>query len=304
VSSARRGWLIVLAVAIVCGVAVGVIALRRHRTLSPASWLNRLPRQDTLVAYIDFDALRRAGILQLLDGSKVGEDPEYRGFVKKTQFNYLQDLDAAMVAFAPNGKFMLLKGRFDWPSLHSYVEGAQGKCYNSLCRMVGSAPERRISFFPVLPNLMAMAVSPDESAALRMTTPADLPYAAPPNAPVWLSIPPSSLKTGGNLPTGTSMFARGLEQAEAVTLTLAPEGSQLAARLDVRCRAVQDAADIAAHLTKATALLREMIEREHQKPNPADFSGVLASGKFNAEGARVKGYWPIERAFVENALAQ
>jgi hypothetical protein len=46
-----------------------------------------------------------------------------------------------------------------------------------------------------------------------------------------------------------------------------------------------------------------MIEREHQKPNPVDLSGVLTSGTFRSEGRRVAGTWPIERAFIENLFA-
>ena len=300
----KRVWVAVAAAATVCAAVFGGIAWRRQRTLTPASWLWRLPRQDTLIAYIDFAALRRAGILSLLDGSKVGEEPDYRSFVQKTRFDYKQDLDAAMVAFAPSGKFMLLKGRFDWTSLRAYVQAQGGRCDNPLCRMTGSAPERRISFFPVLSSLMALAVSQDESAALRMTSPADAPGPEMPAAPVWLSIPPSALKPGSSLPAGTSMFARGMEQAESVLLTFAPEGPRLAARLEVRCRNEQDAADLSAQLAKATGLLRQMIERERQKPNTADLSGVLAAGAFRSEGARVRGYWPIERAFIENALGQ
>ena len=303
-SNKRRAALGVLAFAVLSAAAIGGVVWRRTRALNPASWLKRLPAKDTLIVYLDFDALRRAGVLQLLDGSKVGEEPEYRAFVRRTRFDYRQDLDAAMVAFAPGGTFMLLKGRFDWRSLHSYVEAEKGRCYNTLCRMEGSAPERRISFFPVLSNLMALAVSQDESAALRMTTQVSAANRELPGAPVWLSIPPSTLKSGENLPAGTGMFARGMEQAESVTLAFAPEGARIAARLDVRCRNEQDAADAAARLAKATALLREMIEREHQTPNPADLSGVLTAGAFRAEGRRVLGYWPIERAFIDNALGR
>ena len=44
---------------------------------------------------------------------------------------------------------------------------------------------------------------------------------------------------------------------------------------------------LAAELNKTTGLLRDMIEREHQKPNPADLSGFLTSGAFQSSGARV-----------------
>jgi hypothetical protein len=55
-------------------------------------------------------------------------------------------------------------------------------------------------------------------------------------------------------------------------------------------------------LSKTTGLLREMIEREHQKANPADLSGFLTSGVFQSEGAKVSGYWRISRALIENLL--
>ena len=78
-----------------------------------------------------------------------------------------------------------------------------------------------------------------------------------------------------------------MEQAETVTLAFAPEGHGLAARLDVRCRDERDAADLASQFTRTTSLLRETMEREHRKPNPADLSGVLTAGAFRNEGRRV-----------------
>jgi hypothetical protein len=168
--------------------------------------------------------------------------------------------------------------------------------------MAGSTPERRISFFPVRSNLMALAVSPDESAALRLQDAPSGPDPQVPAAPVWLSIPTSVLKSSDSLPAGTRVFARSMEQAETVTLAFAPEGHGLAARLDVRCRDDRAAADLASQLTRTTSLLLEMMEREHQKPNPADLSGVLTAGAFRSEGRRVLGYWPIEQAFVQNVL--
>jgi hypothetical protein len=295
-------WLIVVGIAAVCGASVWGVAWYRSRSLTPASLLKRMPAEDALVAYIDFSELRRGGILQLLDGSKAGEDPEYQSFVRQTQFDYKKDLDLAIVAFAPTGKFLLLKGRFDWKSLRAYVASQDGKCNDSFCRMIGSTVERRISFFPVRSNLMALAVSPDESAALRLNSVVSGPDPQVPVAPVWLSIPTSVLKSSDSLPTSTRMFASSMERAETVTLAFAPEGDRLAARLNVRCRNEQEAADLASQLTRTTSLLREMMEREHQKPNPADLSGVLTSGAFRNEGRRVLGYWPIERVFVQNVL--
>jgi hypothetical protein len=292
----------VVGIGAVCGASVWGVAWYRSRSVTTAALLRRMPAEDALVAYIDFRELRRGGILQLLDGSKAGEDPEYQSFVRQTQFDYKKDLDAALVAFAPTGRFLLLKGRFDWKSLRAYVESQNGQCVNSFCRMTGSTPERRISFFPLRSNVMALAVSPDESAALRLQDAVSGPDPQVPAAPVWLSIPTSVLKSSDSLPAGTRVFARSLEQAETVTLAFAPEGHGLAARLDVRCRDERDAADLASQLTRTTSLLLEMMEREHQKPNPADLSGVLTSGAFRNEGRRVLGYWPIAPVFVQNVL--
>lgn len=298
-----RAWLLILLIAAVCGVSLWGVWWYRSRTLSTAALLKRLPVEDALVFYIDFSELRRAGILQLLDGSKAGEDPEYQRFVRKTEFDYKQDLDAALVSFAPTGKFMLLKGRFDWRSLRAYVTAEDGKCNNSFCRMAGSTTERRISFFPMQSTLMGLAVSPDESAALRLYEVAPGPDPEVPHAPMWLSIPTSALKSGDDLPTSTRMFAGNMERAETVILTLVPEGQRFAAKLDVRCRNEQDAAEMASQLTRTTSVLRDKIEQEHQKPDPAGLSGVLTSGAFRGEGRRVFGYWPIQRAFVVNMLA-
>lgn len=300
-SKSRVG--LTLALVAVVGILIVSALWVRARAIAPAALLARLPTANALVLSIDFEQLRRAGILQLLDGPKAAEDADYRGFVQKTNFNYARDLDLALAAFAPTGKFLLLAGRFDWRSLRAYAESQGGRCDGDFCRMQGSTPDRRISFFPLQSNLMALAVSPDDSAALRLHTASDASPPQTPDAPVWLSIPTAMLRSGENLPDGARMFARSVGQAETVTLAFAPEGQRLAARLNVLCRNEPDAADVSLQLQRVTSLLREMIARENQKPNPADLSGVLTAGSFRPEGRRVYGYWPIERAFVRNVLA-
>jgi hypothetical protein len=302
VTPKTRAWLLILLISALCGLTLGGVIWYRSRALSPAAMLKRLPTDDAVVLYIDFSRLRASDLMQLLAGSKAGEDPEYQSFVQQTDFDWKQDLDAAMVAFAPKGKYMLFKGRFDWKNLIAYVHNGGGKCNNSFCKLMGSSPEKRISFFPMQTNLMAMAVSDDDVAALRMNTVDSRADADIPNAPIWLSIPPSVVKSGQSLPPGTQMFARSLERAQAVTLAVVPEGDRFAAKLKVRCASAPDATALAADLSKTTGLLREMIAREHQKANPADLSGFLTSGAFRSEGAQVSGYWPIARSLIENLL--
>jgi hypothetical protein len=302
VNNKLRAWLLIVGIAAICGATVWGVASYRARTLKPAALVKRLPTSDALVLYVDFSALRRANILAILENQKITEDPEYQDFVRKTDFDYKQDLDTALVAFAPAGKFLLLRGRFDWKNLRSYVESQSGNCYNTLCRMPGSTQDRHISFFPLQSNLMALAVSDDDSAALRMQNSAAGPEAEVPDAPLWLAVPNSILKSGVGLPAGTRPFARSMENVQSLTISFSPEGNRLAARLNARCHSSQEAAALAGELSRTTDLLRQMIAREHHSPNPADLSGVLTAGSFHHEDTRVVGYWPIERSFVENLL--
>jgi hypothetical protein len=257
-----------------------------------------------VVLYVDFRALQDAGLFQILSASKVAEDPEYRLFVQKTEFDYRQDLDSALVSFAPSGKYLLLTGRFQWKILRDYAQAEGGTCSTARCNMPGSTQDRRISFSPLQKNLMAMAVSPDPDAVRALVyDDSRRPEAPLPSAPVWLRIPGSVLRSGNNLPAGTQMFAHTMERASSVTLSFLPDGRRLAARLEVICQNAEDAASISGDLTNATRLLKQMIEREHHEPNPSDLSGVLTSGSFRNEGAKVIGSWPIEPSFVSNVLS-
>ncbi|HXB71499.1 MAG TPA: hypothetical protein VNY05_24905 [Candidatus Acidoferrales bacterium] len=298
-----RAWLLVLMVATLCAASLGGLNWYRSRALTVMNMLQRLPVQDALIVYIDFSELRRGGILALLDGSKVGEDADYKKFVQQTEFDYKQDLDSALLAFAPAGKYMLLSGRFEWTSLKKYVQTQGGSCINLLCRMAGSDPSRHISFLPVQSNLMALAVSSDESAALRMTEVASRQGPDIPNAPVWASLPPSIVRSGTKLPDDAQRFAKSLERAESTTIEFVVEGNHYAAKLSVRCTNEQDAAALQAELTKATAALLQNLQVNHHKPDPLELAGVLSAGTFTNQGRQVFGHWVIEQAFLQNLLA-
>jgi hypothetical protein len=167
---------------------------------------------------------------------------------------------------------------------------------------VGSTPDRHISFLPLRRDLMAMSVSTDQWAVNDLAVSQPGPYPTMPEGLVWLRFPGSLPKTAGNLPDGLSSFARIVENAPSVTLSFVPEASRLSAKLEILCRNPQEANDLAARLAATTEMARSLFAREHQKPNPADFSGIVTSGVFRTEGSRLLGAWPIERAFVQNLL--
>jgi len=297
-----RAWLLIVGVLAICSAAIWGVMSYRSRNLATSELIKRLPAQDALLLYIDFGALRRAGLLQLLDGSKLGQDAEYASFVEQTDFNYQQDLESALAAFAPSGKYILAKGRFDWKALRTYAYSQHGECYNSVCQMAGSTPERKISFLPLQSSLMALAVSPDPTAAMRLEIRDAAGPVPSPDAPVWMFLPQAFLKSPESLPDGTRLFAKTVEDAKSVTLGFSPDGKQLAAKLNVLCRSEPDAALAAAELTKITEVLRQLIAKSSQKPQPSDLASVLMSGSFEAKGSRVFGYWPIDRTFVEQSL--
>jgi hypothetical protein len=275
-----------------------------HSTgLTPAALLKRMPAQDALIMWIDFAALRRAGFLQLLDGAKSAEDPEYQSFVYATRFDYMNDLDTALVSFPrAGGSYFMASGRFDWKSLRAYVAREHGQCVNSLCRVVGSTPDRHISFLPLRRDLMAMAVSTDPWAVNDLAASRPGPYPTMPEGLVWLRFPGSLPKSAARLPDGVASFARIVENAPSVTISFVPDGARLSAKLEILCRNPQEAIDLASQFAAVTEMARSLFAREHQTPSPADFSGVVTSGVFSTQGSRLLGAWPIERVFVQNLL--
>jgi hypothetical protein len=245
------------------------------------------------------DALRRAGIVDLLAGPRTAEEPDYRKFVDLTGFDYRTDLSAVGAAFIRDDVYFVVRGRFSWKQLADYAAAQGGHCRNAICQMPGSTPERNISFYPVKSDVLALAVS-KEPRAVTMIGPQK--WRTPPRLssdPVWISARAFAFSDVNNLPAGTHSFFRPLAQAQGVTFTAGPEGQRLAIRLDATCNSPSAAAEMATQFTNTTDLLKKMLAREHMTPNPADLSGVLAAGVFHQQDQRVLGEWPIERSFVE-----
>ncbi len=285
-----------------CLAGLVVLRLVRDWVPGPAELLRHLPRDGAAVVYIDVTALRRAGVLDLLAGSRSVEDTEYRAFVERSGFNYRDHLDAVLASFRGEEVFILLRGRFDWSSLRRYVAEGGGECRDDFCRMAASTAGRHISFFPLRPRMMALAVSPDPRAASALRSPRGEAPAKIPGEPVWLSVAPALLRSTRGLPPGVALFLAALGNAQSVTLAGGADGENFQASLEAECASAADGAVLAAQLEKLTDVLRKMIAREKQSPNPRDLSGVLTAGTFRREDRRVYGRWPVRRAFLE-ALA-
>jgi hypothetical protein len=274
----------------------------QSRRIPPfARLIEYLPPADAVVLHIDVAALRRAGVLDLIAGSRAAEESEYRTFVTQSGFNYREDLDSVLASFHGGQVNMLLGGRFDWKALEAYARRQGGTCENGFCRMPASTPGRTISFFALHERVMALATGPDPWGAAAMRSPSRArPALRTAAKPVWIYVPGSAFKSADTLPAGTRLFAKALEDAESALVWLGPDGAKLEAQLEATCFTEDSAVVLKAQMEKVTEVLRKMILRAGEQPNPRDLSGVLTQGAFRRDGRRVIGRWPIERAFLES----
>ena len=299
-----KPWQLAVLLALICaGIVAGVFSIRSRGPSVPADLVAYLPADNAVLLYIDVDAIRQSEILSLIAGSKAAEELEYQQFVEQTRFDYRDDLDAVAASFKDGQVFLALRGRFHWKSLMDYAIQQGGSCHNSFCSAPGSRPNRRISFCPLKPNLMAMAISSDDFAAYLITRKRKLTLALP-DQPVWMLVPAEKLKDADSLPAGTKPYASALENAEQILFTLGPNAARLQLSLQVTCRNAPGAATLLTQFQNTTDTLRNWIAREHQQANPADLSGLLVGGTFRREDRRVYGQWPIPRAFVDSLTAE
>lgn len=297
-------WQLALALLVLCALAIGGIYLYRTRGSDHGDLVGFLPTSNATVVYANVGALRTSGILKMITGSKAAQDLEYRKFVDETQFDYREDLDAIAAAFKDGQVFFALKGRFHWKNLMDYTIRQGGSCHNGFCTVAGSRPNRRISFYPVQPDIMGLAVSSDDFAAYQVARKSGKSMLVSPSEPVWVLVPAIALRDPEALPVGTRAYASALRNADEIILTLGAQNDQLKVSLNVECRDVKDALALQQDFENTTETLRKWIEREHQQPNPADLSGVLVAGVFRHDDHRVYGQWPVPRAFVDALMSE
>jgi hypothetical protein len=294
-----RWWFAAAALALLAGSAVWI--WRGRRALSTPELLAHLPPADAVVLHIDVAALRRAGLLDLIAGSRAAEEADYTAFVGQSGFNYREHLDTVVAAFHNGQVHMLLCGRFDWTALQAYAARQRGSCENGFCRMPASTPNRFISFFALRPRVMALSSGPDAWGAAAMRNPVRVrPAIRTSGKSVWLYIPGAAFKSADGLPSGTRLFAKALEDAEDALISAGLEGTRLEAQIEATCKTEEAAVVLRAQLDKVTEVLKQLIQRTGGQPNPRDLSGVLTKGLFRREDRRVIGRWPLERAFIES----
>jgi hypothetical protein len=298
-------WQLALLLVAVCAASVlGVYLFRTRGGSNPTDLVSYLPTANATVVYVDVDALRRSGILKMITGSKAAEELEYRQFVDSTLFDYREDLDSVAAAFKDGQVFLALKGRFHWKNLMDYAARQGGSCHNSFCTVPSSRPNRRISFYPVRPDLMGLSVSQDDFAAYQVARKSGKLTLTPPLEPVWMLVPALALRDADALPAGTKPYTSALRNAEEIVFTLGSRDDHLQASINVQCHDANGAAALQRDFENTTETLRKWIAREHLSANPTDLSGVLVAGTFRHDNRRVFGEWPISRAFVDAMVSE
>ncbi len=281
----------------------GVYAWQAHQTAAffrPESLFSRFPAGDATGVGIDFRALREAG---LLTGSKAAPEPEYKAFLEGTGFDYRHDLDFLAASLSQSGNYFIARGHFDWKKLRDYALRQGGSCYEQLCRMQGSQPDRHISFLPLRDDAIALAVGNDDLAATRLTHTGAPLSARIPAVPVWMSVPGSVLRTQNAVPPGIRMMLSALGNVQRVVLTVSPGGSGIEAgieaHLETNCRTQDEARFLASQLRSTTALLKDVVPRDRNIQND-DLARALAAGVFEQAGLRVTGRWPVSKSLIES----
>jgi hypothetical protein len=286
---------------VACALGAGGIYWFRARSAArPSSLVVYLPTTNASVVYIDVDAMRHSGILGMVAGSKAAEEPDYRQFVNDTKFDYRQDLDAIAGAFKDGRVYFALRGRFHWNNLKDYAVRQGGSCHNDFCVLAGSQPNRRISFYALKPDVMAMAIGPDDFGAYQVANESGKLALAAPKEPVWALIPAVALQTMDLLPAAAKAYVPALQGAEQIVFSMdSGRDQQLRLAVHVVCKDVPAASMLLTQLEVTTKTMRELLAREKRRPDPADLSGVLVAGSFRRDDRQVYGAWPIPKAFVD-----
>ncbi len=272
------------------------------RAYNSSQLVQMLPPDRSAYVYLDVALLRSAGVLDEIAGSPSLEDADYKKFISETGFDYREDLDGLAIAFRDGDRYFAAQGRFEWEKLAAYAPAHGGKCERFLCTAPGSEPGRNVSYYMPRNNILAIATSRTATAGDMVAPGSWQNGPRVPDVGLWVLVPPYVLTDLGQAPAIAKPFLTPLAQAASTVFTLgAARGKEgFEVRMEVTAKDPAGAAKISAQFTEGTALLVKLMGREKVQADPADLSGVLAAGKFEAKDATVTGTWPISRAFVKS----
>jgi hypothetical protein len=286
-------------IALCAALVSGLWYVRSGAAATPDDLVQHLPLRTDAIIAIDIARLRDAGILERIAGSSSSEEADYRNFADATGFEYRSDLDYAVLGIAKGDVFCVAKGRYDWAALMNYARLQGGVCALGTCRLPSAGGERRISYFPLRRNVLALGVGADEWLAAHLQEEKDRDWRAP-ASPLWIRLEEAILSGSRPVPEGLQAVVMLLRGAKSALLTVQPRDFALAAKLEVRCQSEADASRIHDGLKSMTSEL-ERLNAAGAKPGPS-IPGLLSRGEFRLDGANVMGAWTVDASFL-NLLA-
>ena len=167
-----RPWQLSLIAVSLCALTLAGVLRYRGQAVRGHEWMfRRLPTDHAIMVGIDVEALREAGLLEVLAGPRATEELDYRRFVDQTGFDYRSDLDyvAASIALNNSARHFVLKGRFNWDALFKTATRAGGRCQNTFCDMPGFTAGKDMSFLPLGPDALGLSSTAAQQAAWALT---------------------------------------------------------------------------------------------------------------------------------------
>jgi hypothetical protein len=282
-------------------IAFGLRSSRYRFVRSNADMVASLPPGEGTVFFLNMARLREANLLNLIADAKPVQEDEYRRFVRDSGFDYTRDVDSVAGAAGSDEIFALVRARFDWIRLRSYVIRHGGSCQGELCD-AATRTGRWVSFHSIQPDVMALAVSDDKNAATKLSPRHDVHRTEVRSEPLWVTMDHRALQDLARVPPAVRIFAMSLQGAASVTLAAGPDAKAgaLQLRMEAPFGTGPTAQTMCNQLEIQTKMLKLELARSHQQANPADLSGLLVSGTFQAAGSTVIGTWPLHREFLDN----
>jgi hypothetical protein len=299
-----KPWLIFLLIALVTLLSFYGLDRYQHRFVrSDRDLLHLLPGGDATFFYAQVDALRRAGLLNVVAGSKKAEDPEYQTFVRATGFDYSRDVDAIAGSARQEDVLLAAKGRFDWSRIRAYVRAHGGQCAGDRCQLPANKPGNWVDLVRIQPNVMGVGLGKQNTLAGLIHPGQDGIDEYISSDPVWVKLAPRLLKNPAELPVALRIFAISMESAETVVIALAPphrdSSDAFEIKLSAQCPVAATAETVRSQLEIDTKMLKLELAHEHEQPNPADLTGLMTSGRFSTNGKEVGGEWPVSKELVK-----
>ncbi|GAB4416190.1 MAG: hypothetical protein OHK0021_22640 [Bryobacter sp.] len=233
--TANQRGLLVAAVGL--AVAAGFLAFTwiRQQQAVGDSPLAYVPSEGGSVIRLRVDMLRSAGLFQM---SKIPKEGEYQEFIAATGFDFERDLDEIVLWISAEENYYIARGRFAWPKLREYVNANGGRCVDRVCTMAASQAGKSLSFFPLGPDLLGVALSKDPyAAAMLKKGEKPLPLPCPAESPAAISLRPVELQPWFRQHEGLKEMARAElclnaeDRAATVQLQFVLHGEEQAERL-------------------------------------------------------------------------